>query len=376
MIANPLAKPSHEWPKSRKFMFLLCLVGLSYQLIGISRQYYAYKTEIKTKVDQQNDKLDLPAITLCTPRAVTHLKKSLRSRYPELNKTLDLIDKTNTSRELKEYYKERIYFKYVEEKGSENFFKNSIKDEEFIECNLHQPTIWMLNKKWFLPFTECSAIQPVLESQVESYGKCFTYFSQQYSKIKDFSDFQIKPTLSTILSLFISFNEFEDALNYNLLSNRVSQTSVYLFIHQANTLPSFDPNDAIELEPGKQYDIAFKKSSKMLLKPPYDTDCFDYSKKFTTDSPKSSDQCVRHCHREKSKFSFASCISQVDVIANDYALKNQKVKSCTTLNAYLFSQRLLDECTKSCKKDCKQIDYMMNWRKFDHKINKAISVKN
>jgi hypothetical protein len=285
----------------------------------------------------------------------------------------------NTSRELKEYYKERIYFKYVEkegsEKGSEKFFKDSIKDEEFIGCYLDEPTIWMLNKKWYLSYAECSAIQPVLESQVKSYGKCFTYFSQQYSKIKDFSDFQIKPTLSKILDLFISFDVFEDALNYNLLFDRVSQTSVYLFIHQANTLPSFDPNDAIELEPGKLYDIAFKKSSKMLLKPPYDTDCFDYSKQFTTDSPKSNDQCVRHCHREKSKFSFASCISQVDVIANDYALKNQRVESCTTLNAYLFSQRLLNECTKSCKKDCKQIDYIVNSRKFDHGFKKAALVK-
>jgi hypothetical protein len=191
MIANRVIKSSHEWSKLQKFIFFVCLIGLSYQLFKISREYYSYKTEVKTRIDQRKDALDLPAITICTPNGVTYLKKTLRARYPELNKTLGLIDNTNASADLKDFYKDRIYYKYIDESKAEKFFKNSIKDEDFVECYLREPTILMINKKWFLTYSDCSAVVPVLESKVETYGKCFTYFSQQYSRVKDITDFQV-----------------------------------------------------------------------------------------------------------------------------------------------------------------------------------------
>ncbi|CAG2172586.1 unnamed protein product [Oppiella nova] len=391
--------PVNQWPKTRKFLFLICLIAFMYQIFQITRRYYKYDVEIRTKQLERRDRrhLDIPAVTICTGSDVAYLKKTLYREFPKIKQSFVEIDKQNLTDEKTYVQKELRYYMTAWSLDYKSYFKHTIQERDFMRCYLNPPTIYMKSHEWTLRAAYCRAFAPVVETRVTPYGKCFTYFSRQDSEFKDRTDMQIDvndiDSRSSVVSLVVSMDKFADAIYGGdvELNDVVESTgdgdvnqNAYMFIHEGTRTPSFDLNDAIVLTAGKYYDVRFWSTSRQKLKPPFPHNCYDYHKDMMSkESAKSREQCVRNCYVRKSSAA-SQCLVARNPLVNDHTVRSYDLRQCynpmnyfshkslqiTIKNGmdYKTSQRISSECQKSCREDCHQTDYHYDYRKSDHHL--------
>lgn len=371
MLSNPLVVQSNsDWPKARKFIFAICLIIFLFQLYKTTARYYRYDTEFKLK--QPNGRLlDLPAITVCTDKDVMYLKSKLKSRYPSIDRELKKIDNTSISSVEKRILMENVYRRYIRS-SDRHFFERSVKDTDFMECYLRPPTVYMKDSNWQLDWADCSGFSPVLESRVHSFGKCFTFFSRQQSDLKDLSDFRVEKNkledYGNLMSIVLSTDLFNDVLGSDYGSVHDSKESLFMFIHDSYSMPSFEMSDAIKITAGNLYDIRFWSTTKTLLKKPFPSNCVDYQKNFNTkESPKSKVQCEHDCYVGKSSL-YLGCLVPKSPLMNDDKLKGTDLSRCPYLHDIFKSQKLAKECSDSCNQDCHQTDYKFDVKTSGHRF--------
>ena len=112
-----------------------------------------------------------------------------------------------------------------------------------------------------------------------NFRKCFTLFKNKIVQ---------EPFKINYHKIEITINSNENWYEKAFLNGKNNN---YLFlIHKPSFIPVPNENNAIRLQPNKEYIVLYSRIKKHLLKSPYKTNCVDYIK-----AKENQDYCVVHC---------------------------------------------------------------------------------
>lgn len=264
--------------------------------------------------------------------------------------------------------------------------------DDLIESIMCDTTTWRLPGKFAppsLPDT-CDNVFKV-RSLERDVGMCFTLFHRSalmamkkleghYGRDKIFTKGPEAEAMMTIGSytppLFAENGLMTIEVNYNLMSGKKPNQSTHLsepyggmfWIHSSRVIPKMS-SVGYRLYPGKRYTVYLKKDIYVLMEPPYETQCRDYTKAYKQSilqnelimdlgTPLSQEACLDECVAKQAVV-HESCKCWPPVLPfrheNNSAFRD--MKWCPTDKEEFCYSEFVKNCLESCPADCLQEHY-------------------
>ncbi|KAH9516068.1 amiloride-sensitive sodium channel [Dermatophagoides farinae] len=271
--------------------YTFCAIGCAYQVISIINLYFSFPTTVFSFIEIM-DRLELPAITLCTNNLI--MLNKMKCIDPKFNqswtKLMELSQQnlfySNQTRLLKQKLIDHTIRKLMDQLPVYDFSQlgtewNDLLTNRYFKCATDP---YNVDKK-------CIDHSNVIQSAQEL-GNCFTVFRR--SENRTLKEIAIKSGISQSpvirgvedsLNLEIADQPFHPnevfrmMINFSLDQRTTLNEKVmgHLAIHDENELPPIRNRNFI-VYPGYYYEFYISKESGKYLPSPYVTDCVNYDR--------------------------------------------------------------------------------------------------
>ena len=357
---------------------IFCTTGLIYQSSQLLTQYLSGKTYASIKIGRIfND--TLPSITVCSNNFFSASKLSgfdtkldkLFIEYRELHKLhytainthYDYThgeNLTNIHNKILQYYNYIIMNKTLEISSIFNITQdNYIEGKKFIKVRLNvkfdslelikQVPVIHTNKHNFYEYMG-SPVESIYYEQVKfDYNrdngmhrtsslrqKCFTFFSWLD---KLWSDIRID-----VDEIIIEIDKVDDPLHF--------YNSYSFAIHSPNSLPELNAWPDFQHIHGETSIIYMYNQVHIdLLKPNFDTNCFEYDLDYKFANNNMRSDCITHCYQnaKRQKCNTNGITPSFYLLRKDLFIHGDPIKFADDCNS---QDNVLDDCMIKCKNDC------------------------
>jgi hypothetical protein len=342
-----------------KLTMFLCLCCFTKQFIELLALYLKFETILSVKFESYqypNGVMptdNLPAFSICTQKIISsqeNLDNYLIQVYNHnlshlLNKPMIFFSECMRNDMNNTFLFEKCYNQLKKKVRDEKNISRFLKwiDNLFLrdKCNassLNEDLNEIIVKNKNFNDINCIENQDIVMT-VSALGKCYTFFSymnknsQKIGKNKDFEIFERR---------YRFFNE-----------------SYYLLYHDRNQLPSFASTDDVS-----NYYSEYSINKFYRLEPPYDTQCYDYSKDKMI---KSKGQCINDCIIKATVNEFGC----VPLILNKITLSESISKNLQFCNFSQITSLTEEKCKKQCLIACEETIF----NRFFSKSNKIMPIE-
>uniref|UniRef100_T1K0W9 Uncharacterized protein n=1 Tax=Tetranychus urticae TaxID=32264 RepID=T1K0W9_TETUR len=281
-------------------LLILSVIGLVYQTLELSETYFRYPTIVDVIVEQ-NDKVIVPSITICTPMQImpSNLEKMFSDR-PEVRRVLSRFDadekmKTKEKQAKKiDYLRRYLQSSYLSRVtvNLSTYDELSVQENKFVD-SCYLSVLNSSDAEIRLPCRNFSRPTVTFTSN----EKCFTYFgvtNKQIESIDDVISFDEDGSAATAqISVVLRLNvDFDDNYDISLPS--------LLYIHSSNEIMA--KSNGFALESNKKYNVFYWRTVSERLPPLY---CREYQSSILY--PQSQIDCVNRCSTEHT-YLYCRCL--------------------------------------------------------------------
>ena len=338
----------------RLIIIIICLCGFLSQASHLTINYFNYETIVKVKYETVSESI-LPGITICFPFFA--ILDQLKIKYPQFEYYANL-----SLNKLKEFRKgsfngrkklEPIIIdgNEVDPSSIYNYFQNQAFNQNTIleMFDMSIPFQFDLKGNLFktlngIILTRDENLTKISNNSMESfmvddngiYRKCFTLYRN--------------------LDMFannINFQNIEITVNMNgnWFEKEFLKSKHFLFLlHKPNFTPVPSEGNFIRLLPNKEYVVLFSRIKKHLLKPPYQTNCFQYQT-----FPLNQDHCIVDCIDKIAVKECGECAPRFNLQIKQFVFSNT-TKLCNVTHSQCGRPQWYKEaqinCEIRCQPDC------------------------
>jgi len=318
------------WSAVSVLVWIISLIGFTYQSYGIITLYLNYPTSINLQVNNVDSNFQIPAISVCLPMIMLIRPSKLESLLPEMRHKYELLHAKVPDYE-PESYKLTLFWKnlniYLHNMNiSRSHIRSTFMDQVIINCK-------RIDETGFGNHTDCSASTNISITYDDS-NQCYTMFDKySNNRVLTKTVRQIRPYLAFYVRL--------DNTDGLLLPRRA-----YLIIHDPNTKPLELIGNNIELVVNS-YLIDYSKFTFKLLEKPFSTQCITYS---DNGHYSSQNDCYDKC-LTRSHLNICRCIPSGVTIYD----RIMEEKICCIFNSSCINHTNLF-IQKDCHQQCLSVD--------------------